>query len=105
MKEVLKPGQGRLLPRLTVHVLTESTVRKRFNRLLDEQHGLGSRRAKGRSLYQVICRDDVWVGLVLWTGAYWHLSARDQWVGWDAVTRSERLQLIVHQARFLVLEG
>jgi hypothetical protein len=105
MKEVLKLGQGRLLPKLTVHVLAENTVRKRFNKLLDEQHGLGSRRAKGRSLYQVICREGEWVGLVLWTGAYWHLSARDQWVGWDAVTRSERLQLIVHQARFLVLEG
>ncbi|MBI3869176.1 MAG: ISAs1 family transposase [Verrucomicrobia bacterium] len=45
-----------------------------------------------------------WVALILWVGAYWHLRPRDQWVGWDAVTRSERLQLIVHQARFLVLQ-
>ena len=43
------------------------------------------------------------VALFLWTGACWHLRPRDEWVGWDAVTRSERLQLIVHQARFLVL--
>lgn len=44
------------------------------------------------------------MGLILWTGALWHLKARDQWVGWDGPLRSERLQLVVHQARFLVLE-
>ena len=30
---------------------------------------------KGRSLYQVVCRGEEWVGLVLWTGAIWHLKA------------------------------
>ena len=91
--------------RFTTHIVTEKTARRRFHDLLDEQHALGSRRAKGRSLYQVICNEqDQWVALILWTGACWHLSARDQWVGWDAITRSERLQLVVHQARFLVLQ-
>jgi hypothetical protein len=90
---------------LTTHVLEEQTAKRRFQKLLDEQHALGSRRPKGRSLYQVICDPaGQWIALVLWTGAFWHLNPRDQWVGWDGVTRSERLQLIVHQARFLVLE-
>jgi hypothetical protein len=92
-------------PRLTAHVVSEKVARSRFKQLLHEQHRLGDRQAKGRSLYQVICRDDgQWLGLMLWTGAIWHLKARDQWIGWDAVRRSERLQLVVHQARFLVLE-
>ncbi|MEK6284049.1 MAG: ISAs1 family transposase [Acidobacteriota bacterium] len=91
-------------PRLTTHVVTEAVARHRFQQLLEEQHRLGARKAKGRSLYQVICRDDQWVGLILWTGSLWHLKARDQWIGWDALTRSERLQLVVHQARLLVLE-
>jgi hypothetical protein len=86
-------------------VVTEKTARQRFNALLEDEHHLGSRQTKGRSLYQVVCDDqDRWVALMLWVGAYWHLRPRDQWVGWDAVTRSERLQLIVHQARFLVLQ-
>jgi hypothetical protein len=88
---------------LTTHVVTEATARKRCRDLLEREHTLGARRAKGRSLYQVVCRDDVWVGVILWTGSCWHLKARDEWIGWDAVTRSERLQLIVHQGRFLVL--
>src|SRR5690242_4674530 len=95
---------GIRLPRLTTHVVTEAVARSRFKQLLEEQHQLGSRKTKGRSLYQVICRDEQWLGLILWTGAIWHLKARDQWIGWDAVRRSERLQLVVQQARFLVLE-
>ena len=91
-------------PRLTTHVVTEAVARSRFNHLLEEQHRLGARKGKGRSLYQVICRGDQWLGLMLWTGAIWHFKARDQWIGWDALRRSERLQLIVHQGRFLVLE-
>lgn len=95
---------GSRAPRLTTHVVTEAVARSRFKQLLEEQHRLGSRKTKGRSLYQVICREEQWLGLILWTGAIWHLKARDQWIGWDALRRSERLQLVVHQARFLVLE-
>jgi hypothetical protein len=105
MKDISAPVRAGSARRLTTHIVTEKTARRRFNALLDQQHALGSRRTKGRSIYQVICdEEDRWVGLILWTGAYWHLSPRDQWVGWDAVTRSERLQLVVHQARFLVVE-
>ena len=89
---------------LSTHVVTEETARLKFKALLEAQHALGSRRTKGRSLYQVVCHQNQWVGLILWTGAIWHIKARDQYLGWDAVTRSERLQLIVHQARFLRLE-
>jgi hypothetical protein len=86
-------------------VITEKTARRHFQALLDEQHPLGWRRTKGRCLYQVVCDEpDGWIALTLWTGACWHLSPRDQWVGWDAVSRSERLQLIVQQARFLMLQ-
>ena len=85
-------------------VITEKTARQRFKTLLEHEHPLGGRQAKGRSLYQVVCDEtDRWLALFLWTGACWHLRPRDAGVGWDAVRRSERLQLIVHQARFLVL--
>ena len=89
---------------LSTYILTEETARRRFDKLLDEQHALGARQPKGRSLYQVVCdEEDRWIALFLWTGACWHLRPRDEWIGWDPVLRSERLQLIVHQARFLIL--
>ena len=104
MKALLNAPVGSSAPRLTTHVITEKLARQRFKDLLDAEHALGSRHPKGRSLYQVVCRGDEWVGLLLWTGALWHLKARDLYLGWDRLIRSERLQLIVHQARFLVPE-
>ena len=54
--------------RLSTHIVTEATARARCRDLLEQEHRLGSRRPKGRSLYQVVCRDNVWVGVLLWTG-------------------------------------
>ena len=31
-----------------------------------------------------------------------HLNDRDAWIGWDPLTRAQRLKLIVNQARFLI---
>ena len=41
---------------------------------------------------------------MVWCAAAWHLKDRDEAVGWDAVTRWERLKLVVQLRRFLVLE-
>lgn len=90
---------------LSAHVITETLALRRFYHLLEGEHALGSRQPKGRALYQVICRGEEWVALVLWTSPLWHFKARDQWIDWDRVTRSERLQLIAHQARFLMIES
>ena len=73
------------------HAITEKLARRRFNDLLDAEHAVGSRHPKGHSLYQVVCRGDEWVGLVLWIGAIWHIKARDLHLGWDRLIRCERL--------------
>lgn len=100
-----KPTPNQPTPPLSAHVITEGLTRKRFADLLDDEHRLGSRQPKGRTLHQVVCRGDRWIGLSLWTAALWHFKSRDQRIGWDPVMRSERLQLIIHQSRFLVLEA
>jgi hypothetical protein len=106
MNTVSQKNRAGSARRFTTHIVSEKTAQQRFHTLLEEEHALGSRRAKGRSIYQVICDEQGrWVALILWTGACWHLGARDQWIGWDPMMRSERLQLIVYQARFLVLEA
>jgi hypothetical protein len=104
MKEKIAGMRAGKASRLSTAILTEETARRRFNQALEEQHALGSRQPKGRSVYQVVCDEaGRWIALFLWTGACWHLRPRDEWIGWDPVLRSERLQLIVHQARFLIL--
>ena len=104
MKSITGDPIGVRACELSTHVITKTTARLKFKALLDAQHALGSRSTKGRSIYQVVCHQNDWVGLILWTGAVWHIKARDEYLGWDAVTRSQRLQLIVHQARLLLLE-
>ena len=42
------------------------------------------------------------VGLLLWCAPPLHLKDRDAWIGWDPLTRAQRLKLIVNQARFLI---
>lgn len=104
MKEKSRGSRAGHAGCLSTYIVNEETACRRFNDLLDKQHTLGSRQPKGRSLYQVVCDpQDRWVALFLWTGACWHLRPRDEWIGWDPVLRSQRLQLIVHQARFLIL--
>ena len=100
-----KPAPTQPVLPLSAHVITEELAKKRFGDLLEAEHCLGSRLPKGRSLFQVVCRGDRWIGLSLWSAALWHFKSRDQRIGWDPVMRSERLQLLVHQSRFLVLDA
>jgi hypothetical protein len=87
---------------LTVRVLTNLTERQRFDALLETEHFLGPRFPAGDRLYQVAEQDGQWVGLLLWCAPALHLKDRDAWIGWDPLTRAQRLKLIVNQARFLI---
>ncbi len=71
---------------------------------LGREHGLGAGREAGDRLAQLVLEDGKLVAVLVWCAAAWHLKARDQTVGWDAVTRSKRLKLAVQLRRFLVLE-
>ena len=87
---------------LTMRVLTDATERQRFDALLETEHFLGPRFPAGDRLYQVAEQNGQWVGLLLWCAPALHLKDRDAWVGWDPLTRAQRLKLIANQARFLV---
>ena len=87
---------------LTVRVLTDLTERQQFDAFLEAEHFLGPRFPAGDRLYQVAEQDGQWVGLLLWCAPALHLKDRDAWIGWDPLTRAQRLKLIVNQARFLV---
>jgi hypothetical protein len=72
---------------------------------LGREHGLGAGREAGDRLCQLVKEDGRLVAVLVWCAAAWHLQARDETVGWDAVTRSKRLKLVVQLRRFLVLEA
>ena len=71
---------------------------------LGREHGMGAGREAGDRLCQLIMEEGKLAAVLVWCAAAWHLKDRDEAVGWDAVTRSERLKLVVQLRRFLVLE-
>jgi len=72
--------------------------------MLDEEHLLGAGREAGDRLCQFILQEDQIVAVLIWCAAAWHLQDRDAMIGWDPVTRSQRLKLIVQLRRFLVVD-
>ena len=78
---------------------------KRFDRMLADEHWLGSGQPVGQYLRQAVVRDGRWVALLTWGPAARRLRERDQFIGWDAAKRAERLKLLVQNRRFLVPEA
>lgn len=72
------------------------------HQMLDEEHLLGAGREAGDRLCQFVLEEDEIVAVLIWCAAAWHLQDRDTIIGWDPVTRSQRLKLVVQLRRFLV---
>jgi len=49
-------------------------------------------------------RDQV-LACLLWTSPAWRIAVRERWIGWSEQQRRVNLQLIVNNARFLILPG
>ena len=77
---------------------------RRAKEALGREHGLGAGSEAGDRLCQLVREEGKLVAVLVWCAAAWHLKARDEAVGWDAVTRSQRLKLVVQLRRYLVLE-
>jgi hypothetical protein len=74
-----------------------------FDQLLAAKHYLGVGRPVGNYLRQVVALEGQAVALLVWGPACYALKDRDQWIGWSAPQRLERLKLLVQNRRFLVL--
>ena len=88
---------------LEVILIQSAEEISRFNELLEAEHYLGEAPSVGDFLRQVVVENGQWVALLVWGPAAYRLKDRDQWIGWDAGRRAERLKLIVQNRRFLVL--
>ena len=72
------------------------------HQMLDDEHFLGAGREAGDRLCQFVLEAGRIVAVLIWCAAAWHLKDRDTLIGWDPVTRSQRLKLVVQLRRFLV---
>jgi hypothetical protein len=102
MRSLSTPTTRSEAHRLHVLVLTQPAQCQQFDERLHQEHFLGPRAPAGDHLRQVVVRDGHWVGLLLWCASALCLRDRDDWLGWDPLTRAQRLKLIVNNARFLI---
>ena len=101
---ISESGKQQADGKLEVKVAHSAHDWRRAKEALGREHGLGAGREAGDRLCQLVMEDGKLAGVLVWCAAAWHLKDRDEAVGWDAVTRSERLKLVVQLRRFLVLE-
>jgi len=74
-----------------------------WNEYVHRYHTLGYQHPFGASQrYFIVSEAGLRLGCLLFAAAAWALEARDQWIGWNEVDRSLRLNLILNNTRFLI---
>jgi hypothetical protein len=79
---------------------------RRWQELIERYHYLRYRVPVGANLrYLVHCSryPDRVLACLLWSSPAWKMALRDRWIGWSDAQRRRNLQLIVNNARFLIL--
>jgi len=77
-----------------------------WRELVERYHYLHCRVPVGANLRYLVRSQrapDRVLACMLWTSPAWKMAARDRWIGWDDGQRRRNLQLIVNNARFLIL--
>lgn len=77
---------------------------KLWNDYVGRYHALGYKRPFGaHQRYFIVSRsNNMYLGCLLFSAAAWALSVRDSWIGWTPEQRSQGLNLVVNNTRFLI---
>ena len=80
----------------------EEQLFRRWNELMLTEHPLKDCRLVGRQLRYLIGSDHGWLGGIGFGSCALRLSARDEWIGWDASTRKRFQDRVINMTRFLI---
>lgn len=83
--------------------LIEPGERAAWQERLRAFHYLGAAAVVGEALWYEATLGEEPVAVVVWGAATLRNGPRDQYLGWDAPTRVQRLALVVNNSRFLIL--
>jgi hypothetical protein len=76
-----------------------------WNQYVARYHYLGYRRPWGaHQRYFIVSRQDIVrrLGCLLFGPSAWAVAVRDEWIGWSGWQRSQRLNWVVNNSRFLI---
>jgi hypothetical protein len=89
---------------LRIRLISSAVESKTWNTLVATHHYLGYSPLPGAQLRYLIESDTHGILALAGFGASaWKCAARDTYLGWDPATREANLQLVVGNARFLIL--
>jgi hypothetical protein len=80
----------------------EDQLFRTWNELILTEHPLKDCRLVGRQLRYLISSDHGWLGAIGFGSCALHLSARDEWIGWDSSTRKSFQERLINMTRFLI---
>ena len=91
-----------LLPQLRFQIVTKVNSAL-WNEYIERYHYLGYTPLPGAQLRHFIYAGEQLVALTGFGAAAWQTAPRDQFIGWNHDQRKKNLNLIVNNARFLIL--
>ena len=74
-----------------------------WNEYVQRYHYLGYTPMSGSQMRYNVYAANTLVALISFGASAWKLQARERFVGWDEAARARNLQLVVNNARFLIL--
>lgn len=91
------------LAALTLRPITAAGASRLWNEYVARYHYLGYTPLSGSQMRYNVFAGDQLVALLSFGASAWKLAARDRFIGWQPSQRLKNLQLVVNNARFLIL--
>ncbi len=91
--------------RIQVRLVQDAVQTRTYAGLIGAYHYLGYQQATGAQLKYLVCLEDRPIACLSFGPAAWKLASRDQYIGWSAQAREQRLSWVVNNDRFLILPG
>jgi len=91
------------LPNLTLRLVTGNAQSRLWNEYVARYHYLGYTPMSGSQLRYNVFAGEQLVACMSFGACAWKLKERERFIGWSEEQRQRNLQLVVNNARFLVL--
>jgi hypothetical protein len=88
---------------LTLRPVTATPASRLWNEYIARYHYLGYTPLSGSQMRYNVFAGDQLVALLSFGASAWKLAGRDRFIGWQPSQRRKNLQLVVNNARFLIL--
>lgn len=88
---------------LTIRQVAGAANSRLWNEYIARYHYLGYTPMAGSQMRYFVFEGERLLALLSFGASAWKLAARDRFIAWEEVARQKNLQLVVNNARFLIL--